>query len=89
MRPPSAFTSERTTSMPMPRPDSSVTCSAVEKPGHEDQVGRFVLTQGTCRLLISTLLQSPLARMRRQVQTAPSSRNSTDTSLPSWRRSRS
>ena len=33
MRPPSAFTSERTTSMPMPRPDSSVTCVAVEKPG--------------------------------------------------------
>jgi hypothetical protein len=30
MRPPSALTSARTTSMPMPRPASSVTCVAVE-----------------------------------------------------------
>ena len=33
MRPPMALTSVRTTSMPMPRPASSVTCSAVVKPG--------------------------------------------------------
>ena len=33
MRPPIALTSARTTSMPMPRPDSVVTSEAVEKPG--------------------------------------------------------
>ena len=33
MRPPIALTSERTTSMPTPRPASSVTVSAVLKPG--------------------------------------------------------
>jgi hypothetical protein len=39
MRPPSALTSERTTSMPMPRPASSVTCVGRGEAGHEDQVG--------------------------------------------------
>ena len=31
--PPSSLTFRRTTSMPTPRPETSVVCSAVEKPG--------------------------------------------------------
>ena len=41
--PPSASTLRFTTSMPTPRPDSSLTSSRVEKPGTEDELDRLAL----------------------------------------------
>ena len=68
--------------MPTPRPASSVTVSAVEKPGREDQVGEFGI--GRCRVrLDQTHGRGPWRGCARGPGRAPSSRNSTPTSLPS------
>ena len=48
MRPPIALTSERTTSMPMPRPASSVTVSAVVKPAVKIRLASSASSCCTC-----------------------------------------
>ena len=59
MLPPSSLMFRRTTSMPTPRPEMSVVCSAVEKPGHEDQVVDLLVGQRVVRAD-----QAALARLR-------------------------
>ena len=82
MRPPMALTSERTTSMPTPRPASSVTWSAVLKPGVKIRLARSAsLSSAPGR--DQAQRRRPCSRMRARSSPAPSSRNSTPTSLPS------
>jgi len=82
MRPPIALTSDRTTSMPMPRPASSVTLSAVEKPEVKITLTSSASLWGAAAS--NRPCATALSRMRCRSRPAPSSRNSTPTSLPSW-----
>ncbi|MNZ87184.1 hypothetical protein D3C78_1060340 [compost metagenome] len=81
MRPPRALTSARTTSMPMPRPDTPVTCVAVVKPG------RKISWPASCGVMQASAAINPrataVARMRSRSRPAPSSSKRTSTSLPS------
>ena len=85
MRPPSAFTSARTTSMPMPRPASSVTVSAVEKPGVKIRLRQLRRRCGSLPGAIRPVRVALVADARevrgrrRRRGTRPT------TSLPSWR----
>ncbi len=82
MRPPMALTSARTTSMPTPRPASSDTLSAVLKPAAK------IICASSASDASAPSANSPVerarSRMRARSSPAPSSRNSTPTSLPSW-----
>ena len=76
MRPPSVAISERTTSMPTPRPEIWVTCDAVEKPGLEDELDelarRSAAASGAMRplrdRLARTISQVEAARRRRRAR---------------------
>ena len=82
-RPPSAVASERTTSIPTPRPASSVTTCAVVKPGLKIRsVSSASETLWSC---VSKPVASALLRIRCRSSPPPSSENCSTTSLPSWR----
>jgi hypothetical protein len=81
IRPPIATTSERTTSIPTPRPASSVTLVAVEKPGAKIRLASSTSVGSADPS--SSPISRPLRRMRSRSRPAPSSRISTPTSLPS------
>ena len=84
MRPPIACISVRTTSMPTPRPASSVTEPAVDSPDMK--------TSWTCSASesacsgVSSPLSMALARSRSRSRPAPSSLTMSTTSFASWRR---
>ncbi len=83
MRPPIATSSERTTSMPTPRPARPVTSVTVEKPGA--QISWASCASSARASAASRPSARPRSRMRARSRPAPSSLNSTATSLPSWR----
>ena len=73
-RPPSAVMSERTTSMPMPRPETCVTRDAVENPG--SKMHSISLASVGCASAAMRPCATALARTPSRLRPAPSSASS-------------